>query len=122
MAETVIFPDLNGSWLLAVPNYDVNPVTFTIRATTSNPAGLVVPGAPMMLMPRIDLAAGTYTLTLNTIPGEHYRIDTSMDLVTWTLGVLPPGIITAPGSTTSVVLNLAVPAEPAFFYRIVQIP
>ena len=122
LAETVIFPDLNGSWLLAVPNYDVNAVTFTIRATTSNPVGLVVPGAPMILMPRIDLAAGTYTLTFNTIPGEHYRVDTSTDLVTWTIGVVPPGIVTAPGSTTSITLNLAVPPAPSLFYRIVQVP
>ena len=122
LAETVIFPDLNGSWLLAVPNYDVNAVTFTIRATTSNPVGLVVPGAPMILMPQIDLAAGTYTLTFNTIPGEHYRVDTSTDLVTWTIGVVPPGIVTAPGSTTSIVLNLALPPAPSFFYRIVQVP
>lgn len=122
VAETVIYPNLNGSWLLAVPNYDVNAATFTIRATTSNPVGIVVPGAPTIITPQINLGAGTYTLTWNTIPGEHYRVDTSTDLVNWTLGVLPPGVVTAPGSTTSLILSLAVPAEPAFFYRIVQIP
>lgn len=122
LAETVIVPDLNGSWLLAIPNYDVNPVTFTVRATTSNPVGIVVPGAPTIIVPQIDLGAGTYTLNWNTIPGERYRIDTSTDLVNWTIGVVPPGVVVAPGSSTSVILNLAAPLEPSFFYRIVQIP
>jgi hypothetical protein len=122
VAETVFFPNLNGTWLLAVPNYDVSAATFTIRATATSPLGLLVPGDPAIVTPQIDLVAGTYTLNWNSIPGEHYRIDTSTDLITWTIGVVPPGVITAPGSTTSITLNLAVPAEPAFFYRIVQIP
>jgi hypothetical protein len=111
------FPTLNGNWYLAVENTQNTNLTFTIRAVVST-NGILPSGLPLSIVvglappPDIGLQFNWYGVL-----GEKYVIETSPDLVTWTVLdtiVAYSGIITYTDPTGG--------SLPLLFYRIRQVP
>lgn len=110
--------DLNGEWLLGVPNNDPFDIGYTIRATLSS-NGLLISGNP----PRLNGAPaitgnGNLQFHWNSVSGERYQIQASTDFVTWTV----LDTVNAPGSVTSYVTAGRVSDMPYRFFRVNQVP
>ena len=111
------FPALNGDWYLAVDNLQNTNLTFTIRAVVST-NGILSSGLPMNVVigfappPDIGLQFSWYSVL-----GETYVIETSDDLVTWTL----LDTIVAYSSYITYT-DPAGGTQPYLFYRIRQVP
>ncbi|MDB6109487.1 MAG: Peptidase and in kexin sedolisin [Pedosphaera sp.] len=116
----IIGTNINAEWFLGVPNKDVTTVTYTIRAVVST-NGMLISGIPITIGLTLPPAGGTNgpTLTWPGVAGESYEIQSSTDLVSWT--VLST-IISAPGSTITFTDPNPITGFPYLFYRIVQIP
>jgi hypothetical protein len=111
------FPTLNGDWYLAVDNLQNTNLTFTIRAVVST-NGILPSGLPLNIAiglappPEVGLQFTWYSVL-----GEKYVIETSDDLVNWTLLdtiVAYSNFITYTDSAGGTL--------PYLFYRIRQVP
>ncbi len=112
---TYLLPNLTGNWLLATPNHQGTDVNFTIRATQTTPAGLIVSGEPLGLgYGMVDPVFGSLDFAIPTIPGEKYRFQSSPDLVTWTT------VQTILATDYSFVVTVFPPMTGNEFYRVVQ--
>jgi hypothetical protein len=111
------YPLLNGAWYLGVDNVANTNLNFTIRAVVST-NGILPSGQPLIVgvMPAVPPETGL-TFTWYTIIGEKYVIETSSDLINWTLLTT----ITASGKT-SVFNDPDAGSQPMLFYRIRQVP
>jgi hypothetical protein len=73
-------PSLAGTWYLAIPNNDANNVTFQILVSTN-----VTTSAPTALQfSSVTISNGQITLCWLSVPGQHYTVEASSDLVNWT--------------------------------------
>jgi hypothetical protein len=114
---SVYLPNLSGDWLIATPNRQGANVTYSIRATQANAAGLILPNEPLELSPGVfDPVFGSLDLALPTVPGENYQLQSSTDLVMWTT------IQTFQAADYSSLVTVFPPMMGAEFYRIVQVP
>ena len=76
---------INGTWYLSVPNNTGSNVTFTIHAVEAT-NGLLLSDVPLRVGVSVNPASGTGpTLTWSSVTGEMYEIDTSPNLVNWTM-------------------------------------
>jgi subtilisin family serine protease/subtilisin-like proprotein convertase family protein len=111
------FPTLNGNWYLAVDNLQNGNLTFTISAVVST-NGILSSRLPMTIAigfaPPPDIGL---QFTWYSVLGETYVIETSDDLVTWTL----LDTIVAYSSYTTYT-DPAGGTQPYLFYRIRQVP
>jgi subtilisin-like proprotein convertase family protein len=114
---SVYLPNVSGNWLIATPNRQGANVTFTIRATQANAAGLILPNEPLELTAGMfDPVFGSLDLAVPTVPGENYQLQSSTDLVMWTT------LQTFQASDYSSSVTVFPPMIGAEFYRIVQVP
>jgi len=111
------FPTLNGNWYLAVDNVQNTNLTFTIRGVVST-NGILPSGLPLNIAigfaPPPDIGL---QFTWYSVQGEKYVIETSTDLVNWTLLdtiVAYGSYFTYPDPTAGTL--------PYVFYRIRQVP
>jgi hypothetical protein len=108
---------LNGNWYLAVDNVQNTNLTFTIRAVVST-NGILQSGLPL------DIAIGFapppdigLQFTWYAVLGEKYVIETSDDLVNWTL------LDTVVAYSTSLTYTDPTGGVLSYlFYRIRQVP
>src|SRR6185295_7613220 len=112
-----LFPTLNGDWYLAVDNLQNTNLTFTIRAVVST-NGILPSGLPLNIAigfaPPPDVGL---QFTWYSVLGEKYVIETSTDLVNWTL--LDTMVAYSSYTTYS---DPTGGSLPLLFYRIRQVP
>ena len=112
-----VYTSLNGDWNLAVDNLQNTNLTFTIRAVVST-NGILPSGLPLNIAigfaPPPDVGL---QFTWYSVLGEKYVIETSEDLVDWTL----LDTIVADSSYITYT-DPAGGTLPYLFYRIRQVP
>ncbi len=74
---------LNGTWYLAIPNNDPNPVNFDIAANLLPPGSLPFPTIASGTAHFSGASGGTFSFTFNSVAGQTYYIEMSTDLVNW---------------------------------------
>jgi len=112
-----VFPSINGDWYLAVDDYVVTNLSFTIRAIVST-NGMLESGIPLVITIRPAVPPSTgFEFSWPTVRGEKYVIETSSDLVNWTLldTIYANDVFTTYNDATGGSLTL-------LFYRIRQVP
>ena len=105
-------PSINGTWYLAIPNNDPNPVNFTIAATLLPPGSVPFPS---IISGSATFSGGTYgsfSFSWESVAGQTYYVDVSTDLVNWT----PLAKITANSSTTTFIDSQ--PTDEIRYYRL----
>lgn len=106
---------LDGVYYLSVVSRETFDVSYLVRASTPV-GGVLTPSDPLSLSAEV-LGSTTLNLSWPSVAGERYRVETSANLVEWSL----LGTHTAAGSTFQ--LSLPAPSgEGAVFYRVSQIP
>jgi subtilisin-like proprotein convertase family protein len=109
--------DLQGKWYVGVYNNESTNVGYTVRATYPDGVGMLNTALPLML--KITPAAGPHGIVLewNSIPGEHYYIEYSPN-------VLPPTFTSFPiaqpivATTTLTAVELPIGTSQKGFFRV----
>jgi subtilisin-like proprotein convertase family protein len=110
-------PDLRGRYYLGVINRDEGPLSYTIRAATTNTESLLLSGQPIQA--RITPVSGKGPLlSWNSVEGEKYYVQFTTSLrrpVQWT------NLATITATTRFATYQVPVQRQGLGFYRIVQV-
>jgi hypothetical protein len=117
LRTNLFIPHLNATnWYLTVVNRGNIGAFGEIRVQSAFTGGMLTNCAGVMLSAVNFLPGGGASITFNSLPGEHYEVQASADLMQW--GVITN--VTATGYTTTVVDSGLTDLTAARFYRVRQ--
>ncbi len=118
LRTNLFIPNLNATnWYLTIVNHETNPVTGMIRYMVATNGMLTNCSGITILAPKFVKSLNGVALSWNTLPGQKYQVQGSLDLMTWTTLTN----VTAAGDKTSFLDPDPGNTRPRRFYRVLQV-